>query len=88
MVTLKKTEIGFLDQFSLNVGGKYCRMLQGEHSVILSTFIKLPFFFLIFVLSIFEWPFYKGFTVSAIKYKMSLCLTIKSQENKTKSLTR
>ena len=39
-------------------------MLQGEHSAILSTFIKLPFVIKIFVLSIFEWPFYTGFTVS------------------------
>ena len=31
-------------------------MLQGEHSAILSTFIKLPFSIKIFVLSIFEWP--------------------------------
>ena len=38
-------------------------MLQGEHSAILSTFIKLPFVMKIFVLSIFEWPFYTGFTV-------------------------
>ena len=38
-------------------------MLQGEHSAILSTFIKLPFVIKIFVLSIFEWPFYTGFTV-------------------------
>ena len=48
---------------SLNAGQKYCRMLQGEHSAILSTFIKLPFVLKIFVLSIFEWPFYTGFTV-------------------------
>ena len=34
-----------------------------EHSAILSTFIKLPFVIKIIVLSIFEWPFYKGFTV-------------------------
>ena len=33
-------------------------MLQEEHSAILSIFIKLPF-----VLSIFEWPFFTGFTV-------------------------
>ena len=32
-------------------------MLQGEHSAILSTFIKLPFVMKMFVLSIFEWPF-------------------------------
>ena len=38
----------------LNAGQKYCRMLQGEHSVILSTFIKLPFVINIFVFSIFE----------------------------------
>ena len=37
-------------------------MLQGEHSVILSTFIKLPFVIKIFVLSTLEWPFYTGFT--------------------------
>ena len=33
-----------------------------EHSVILSTFIKLPFVIRTFVLSIFELPFYTGFT--------------------------
>ena len=38
-------------------------MLHREHSAILSTFIKLPFVIKIFVLSIFEWPFYTGFTV-------------------------
>ena len=38
-------------------------MLQGEHSAILSTFIKLPFVIKTFVLSIFEWPFYTVFTV-------------------------
>ena len=38
-------------------------MLQLEHSAILSTFFKLPFINKIFVLSIFEWPFYTGFTV-------------------------
>ena len=38
-------------------------MLQGEHSAIFSTFIKLPFVIKIFVLFIFEWQFYTGFTV-------------------------
>ena len=38
-------------------------MLRGEHSAILSTFIKLPFVIQIFVMSILEWPFYTGFTV-------------------------
>ena len=59
----KRQKIGFQDQLSLNVGQKYCRMLQGKHSAILSTFIKLPFVIKIIVLSIFEWPFYTGFTV-------------------------
>ena len=48
---------------SLNAGQKYCRMLQGEHSAIPLTLIKLPFVIKIFVLSIFEWSFYTGFTV-------------------------
>ena len=39
------------DQLSLNAGQKYCRMLQGEHSAILSTCIKLPFVIKIFILS-------------------------------------
>ena len=38
-----KPKIGFQDQLSHNAGQKYCRMLQGEHSAILLTFIKLPF---------------------------------------------
>ena len=59
----KKTKIGFQDRLSLNAGQKYCRMLQGEHSAILTTFIKLPFAFKVFVLSIFEWPLKTGFTV-------------------------
>ena len=43
-------------------------MLQWEHSAILSTFIKLPFVIKIFVLPIFEWPFYTGFTVQTFQY--------------------
>ena len=46
----KNTKIGFQDRLSLNAGQKYCRMLQGEHSAILSTFIKLQFVIKIFVL--------------------------------------
>ena len=33
-------------------------LVQGEHSAILLTFIELPFVIWIFVLFIFEWPFY------------------------------
>ena len=51
----KKTKIGFQDLLSLNAGQKNCRMLQGEHSAILWTFIKLPSVIKTFVLSIFEW---------------------------------
>ena len=49
----KRQKIGFKTNYRLmkvesiaecsNEGRKYCRMLQGEHSAILSTFIKLPF---------------------------------------------
>ena len=34
---------------------------QREHSAILSSFIKLPFVFKVFVLFIFEWPLKTGF---------------------------
>ena len=67
MATLKTPKIGFQNQLSLNAGQKYYRMLQGEHYAILLTFIKLQFVIKIFVLSIFEWPFYKGFTVGSEK---------------------
>ena len=60
---VKIRKIGFQDQLSLNAGQKNCRMLQRENSAILSTFIKLPFVIKIFILSIFEWLFYTGFTV-------------------------
>ena len=59
----KRPKIVFWDELLFNAGQKYCRMLQGEHSAILSTFIKLPFVIKIIVLSIFEWRFYTGFTV-------------------------
>ena len=63
MATLKKTNTWFQVHISLNAGQKYYRMLQGEHSAILSTFIELPVVIKTFVLSIFERPFYIGFTV-------------------------
>ena len=59
----KRPKHGFQDQLSHNAGRKYCRMLQRKHSAILSTFIKLPFVIKIIVLSIFESPFYTGFSV-------------------------
>ena len=60
----KKTKIGFQDQLLLNAGQKRCRMLQWEHSAILSTFIKLPFVIKLFVLPNFEWPLKTGLTVA------------------------
>ena len=53
------------DRLSLNACQKYCRMLQESilHSAILSTFIKLPFVFKTFVLSIFERPLKTGFSI-------------------------
>ena len=59
----KRPKNGFQDRLSLNAGQKYCRMLPLEHSAILSTFIRLPFFIKTFALSIDKWPFYTGFTV-------------------------
>ena len=59
----KIPKIGFQDQLSLNAGEKYYRILQGEHSAILSIIIKLSFVIKICIVSIFEWPFYTGFTV-------------------------
>ena len=66
----KRPKICFQGQLSLNAGQKYCRMLQGEHSAILLTFIKLPFVIKIFVLSIFEWPFYTGFSLHVMVFKL------------------
>ena len=72
--TLKRPKTGFQDQLSLNAGQKYSRMLQREQSAIFSTVIKLPFVIKIFVLPIFEWPFYTGFTVYAHWKKWSRLL--------------
>ena len=49
----ERPKIGFQDQLSLNAGQKYCRMLQGEHSAILLTFIKLPFVIKIYLCYVF-----------------------------------
>ena len=72
MLSLKKTKFGLPDQLWLNAGQKYCRMLQGEHSAILSVFIKLSFVIKIVVLSIFEWPLKTGFTVCLIRSSILL----------------
>ena len=67
----KRPKMGYQDQLSYNAGQKYCRMLQGEHSAILSTCIELPHGFKTFVLCIFELPLKTGFTV----YSVYLTLT-------------
>ena len=61
---IKNKENGFQLHLSLNAGQKYCKMLQWEHSAILPTFIKLPFFIKTFVFFLFfKWPLKTGFTV-------------------------
>ena len=76
MTTLKIPKIGFQDQLLLTAGQKYCRMLQREHSAILSNFIKLPVAIKTFVLSVFEWQFYTGFTVHLGKVWVSGTITL------------
>ena len=55
-----------------------CRMLQGEHSALLSTFIKLRHVIKIFVLSIWEWPLKTGFIVFFVQ---------RLQKNKRRQVT-
>ena len=58
-----------------------------KHSAILSTFIKIPVVIKIFVLSIFEWPFYTGLIVCNIMKRYVRpdlgpnCLQMLSAEN-------
>ena len=63
MATQKEDQNGFQHRILFNAGQKYYRMLQGEHSAIFLTFIKLPFAIKTFVLSFFEWALKTGFTV-------------------------
>ena len=49
----------------------------GEHSAILTTFIKLPFVFKTFVLSSFEWLLKTGFTVGNLCSSCKLKLFVK-----------
>ena len=75
MATLKMPKIGFQDHLSLNAGQKYCRMLRGEHSATLLTFIKLPFLIKVFVLSIFGWLIKTGLTVCIFSTVTKNCPT-------------
>ena len=56
----RRPKMCFRDRLSLNAGQKYCRMLQGEHFALLSTFIRLPFVIKIFLFCLF---FLSGLTV-------------------------
>ena len=49
--------------FSTKTNYHLMQVKRGEHSAILSTFIKLKFVIKIFVLSIFYMLFYTGFTI-------------------------
>ena len=85
MGTLKKTKNWFSILILLNAGQKYCRMLQGEHSAKLLTFIKLPFVIKIFVLSIFSGRFTQVLlyeTIMILKFSKSLRTKIKLLKQK------
>ena len=59
----KYHKLGFKTNYRLMQVKSIAESSPLEHSAILLTFIKLPFVVKFFVLSIFEWPFYTGFTV-------------------------
>ena len=56
-------------------------MLQGEHSAILSTFVKLPIVIKIFVLSIFEWPFYTGLNQLSLNEGRKYCRMLQGEHS-------
>ena len=77
--TLKKEiKIWGQDRLSVNAGQTYCRMLLEELSVILLTFIKLPFVIMIFELSILEWPLKTGLTVYNNRKRSALMCKLQS----------
>ena len=59
----KRQQMGFKTNFRL-CRSKVLQNAQGEHSAILSTYIKLSIVIKGFDLSVFVLPFYTGFTVS------------------------
>ena len=70
----KRQKIGFQYQLSLNAGQKYCRMLQWDHSAILSTFIKLH---ALFVIKIFDLSFLSGRFSQVLLYSYTLIIFFK-----------
>ena len=83
----RRPKLGFQDRLSLNLGQKYCRMLQ-----ILLTYIKLPFVIKMGFLSIFEWPLKTGFTVVLIAFHTlilrALVLSSRRRENTSEASAR
>ena len=78
-------------QLSLNAGQKYCRMLQGEHSAILLTFIKLSLLLRSLFFVFFEWLLKTCFTVLTIymyflfcRSKMNIFIKVRFFHNKKK----
>ena len=58
-----------------------------EHSaIILSTIIKLPIVIKIFVLSIFEWPFYTGLLYLNLAQLAVTFISNKNNKNKFKTI--
>ena len=53
-----------------NTNYDFMQVKSSEHSAILLTFIKLPFVIKMLVLSIFEGPFYTGFTVTIMVFAL------------------
>ena len=84
--TLKKTKIGFQDQLSLNAGQKYCRMLQGEHSAILWTFIKIFCFvyFWVAILHRFYCIMKRNSTTGVVVNQKLISITSIHKPNRTK----
>ena len=71
-----RPKIGFQDA---KCRSKVLQNAPREHSAILSTFIKLPFVFKTFILSIFEWPFKTGFTILQWIHRLNVKLWILRQ---------
>ena len=57
-----------------------------EHSAILLNYIKLPFVFKTFVLSIFKWPLKIGFTVFKTEEVIKMQTKVKKIAGKSRQL--
>ena len=62
----KDQKLVFNTNYRLMQVKRFAEYSKGEHSTILLVSIKQPFVIKIFVLSIFEWSFYTGFTTQCI----------------------